>query len=497
MGKNCVIFSYQTPFGNYIYDANHNEILCVNSELFEYIQDYEKNELKKTEDYSPEILQEFQELQEFGYLLPPVVEKIEHPYTSMIGELLERKVEQVILQVTQSCNLRCSYCIYSIDSNLGQRSHSNKHMTFEIAKEALEFYKEHSTDSKVAAIGFYGGEPLLEFPLIKQVVEYAEDLFKGKKISFAITTNATLLSEEYLDFLIKHKFIITISIDGPQKIQDKNRKFADGKGTYNIVKENLHKFYVKYPEEIKKITVSMVVDTDSDYKDIVDLFAIPELKDVGLTYTPVEVDGKIQTLSEEYIENYAYDLFRGYIEYFDDEDEKKYPSKLVEQDLHLVNSTVTKFKKNELGIVSAPSGPCLPGKTRLFVNCLGEIYPCERVNENDRMKIGTLKTGFDYTNISEILNIGKLTESKCKDCWAFQMCDMCAKRLEKEGTFSKEKKLIACQNAKRSAFTKIRVLVLDYEVRRHKKKMKQLANKNNSYLWENEHEAKLMYKSFY
>jgi len=129
MGKNCVIFSYQTPFGNYIYDANHNEILCVNSELFEYIQDYEKNELKKTEDYSPEILQEFQELQEFGYLLPPVVEKIEHPYTSMIGELLERKVEQVILQVTQSCNLRCSYCIYSIDSNLGQRSHSNKHMT--------------------------------------------------------------------------------------------------------------------------------------------------------------------------------------------------------------------------------------------------------------------------------------------------------------------------------------------------------------------------------
>lgn len=482
MSKKCVIFPYQTPFGNYIYDANHNEILYVNKKLFDYIVDYEKNEVKRQEDYSQETLKEFLELQKFGYLLPPVVQKIEHPYTTMMKDLLERKVDQITLQITQNCNLRCAYCIYSADSNLGQRKHSNKHMTFDMAKRALEFYKEHSIDTDVAAIGFYGGEPLLEFQLIKQIVKYSEELFKGKKLSFAITTNATLLTEDYLDFLIEHKFHIAISIDGPQKIQDKNRKFANGKGTYKTVIDNLHKFYVKYPEEIKNVTISMVIDTSSDYKDIVKLFALPELKNMRLTYTPVETDGRIGKLSDSYLESYAYDLFLGYIEKYSETEEEVYPSKLVELDLDMENFRITKFKKNDLNIVSAPSGPCLPGKTRLFVNCLGELYPCERVNEDKRMRIGTLDTGFCYKQIEEILNIGKIAEERCKECWAIQMCDMCAKRIEENGEFSKEKKIIACQNSQKAAYAQIRTRVLDYEVRKHKQKMKTLTSMCNTYL---------------
>lgn len=87
-------------------------------------------------------------------------------------------------------------------------------------------------------IGFYGGEPLLAFSLIRKIVEYAETVFLGKEIKFFITTNATLLTEEISKFLLDHNFRVTFSIDGPKKVHDQNRIFPDGRGTFDKVMEN-------------------------------------------------------------------------------------------------------------------------------------------------------------------------------------------------------------------------------------------------------------------
>ena len=124
-------------------------------------------------DASLTMPKEIQELMDNGYWAEKsVVEKVEHPYTRYIPILLERKINKITLQVTQSCNFRCKYCIYSENANRSQRTHSSKHMSWETAKKAIDFLYEHSVDSEKIYIGFYGGEPLLEFELIKQCIEY-------------------------------------------------------------------------------------------------------------------------------------------------------------------------------------------------------------------------------------------------------------------------------------------------------------------------------------
>lgn len=475
MNNKIISLLHKTPFGYYVYDGNHNEIISVYKELYEMIDAYIKNTNINLNLYDKKVIEDFKCLIESGYLLKSNVKEINHPFSNMSEILLDKKVDQITLQLTQNCNLRCSYCIYSLDSNFGQRTHSKKHMTWSTAKKAIDFYHKHSSDTKTASINFYGGEPLLEFNLIKKCVEYSKKVFEGKKISFGLTTNATLFSNEIIDFLVKHNFIITISIDGPKEIQDKNRKFENGKGSFDIVYKNIHNLYKKYPEAFNRISISMVVDRESNYKDINKLFNYPEFKNMKLYYTPVEEDGILQEMSNEFLQDYLYDEFQGYYHYLRENDEK-FPSKFVEQDFNLIKIKMMKFNRNTLNAISAPSGPCIPGKNRLFVSCDEELFPCERVNENDLMKIGTLDDGYNYNQINSIINISKLTAEKCKNCWAFQLCDICVKRADNNGKFSETKKNLICQSTKASALTVIRTKILFYEHQLHMNKMKKMIN---------------------
>lgn len=128
---------------------------------------------------------------------------------------------------------------------------------------------------------------------MKEIVSYAEQTFEGKEILFGITTNATLLTEEVIDFLLEHKFNITISIDVPKKVQDKNREFKGGQGSYDIVIKNVSLLHDKNPDLMKNVTISMVIDPEHDYSELVTLFRLSILEDVNLTYTMVDKDAEI------------------------------------------------------------------------------------------------------------------------------------------------------------------------------------------------------------
>ena len=99
-----------------------------------------------------------------------------------------------------------------------------------------------------------------------------------------------------------------------------------------------------------------------------------------------------------------------------------------------------------------PSGPCIPGSHRLFMDVDGNFYPCEKVSESSKlMKIGNINTGFDLNNIKKLLNVGKLNENSCKHCWAIRFCGICACLVDDgEKGFSKEKKEEFCKRAKLS-----------------------------------------------
>jgi uncharacterized protein len=139
----------------------------------------------------------------------------------------------IVLNVNTGCNLSCSYC-YKEDLDTPSNS---RRMAFDTAVRSIDLLLQESPDRDSYNIVFFGGEPLSNMALIRQVVAHAEPRFAalGKEVGFTLTTNATLLTEEIVDFLDAHRFGLTVSMDGPKALHDRNRKTVGGKGSYEIV----------------------------------------------------------------------------------------------------------------------------------------------------------------------------------------------------------------------------------------------------------------------
>jgi len=142
--------------------------------------------------------------------------------------------KHITFGITEACNFRCRYCVYS-DRYTHTRLHSERRMSFDIMKKVVDKLAT-SLESKYT-IGFYGGEPLIEFKLIEKLVTYAKS--KLPSVGFAMTTNGYLLTPEVCDFLSKEKFHLTISIDVNKEIHDKYRRTVDGRPTYDVIMNNI------------------------------------------------------------------------------------------------------------------------------------------------------------------------------------------------------------------------------------------------------------------
>lgn len=474
------VLPIKTALGYYVYDANRNEIVRVSKQLYLYLinltQIVEKSDPRKNFDMDESELasaeKDFNQLRECGYFLPSQIESVQHPLSEKIEILLDRAMGSLTLQVTQNCNLRCKYCVYSEESNNHQRSHSNNIMSFKTAKKALDFFRRHIADTKNAAVGFYGGEPLLAFPLIKKAVQYAENVFEGREIIFSITTNGTLLTDEIIQFLIKHKFKVTISIDGPESIQNQNRVFANGSGSYDVVLHNLKKYYRLDPNHLSGVALSMVIGSQTDYLSLLPLFDEPELKNVELLFSYVEENSEVLPPSNEYIAQYNSDFFLALINYFRKGDQSVL-NPFMKTSVKDFSQNKEKVVTNILSPMTAPAGPCVPGKARLFVNCFGDFYPCEKVNENKYMRIGSLESGLDYAKIQSLLNVSSLSASRCKKCWAFSLCQVCAKGFD-ERNKNPELSIRICETSRKSAFHKIMCKIISYENDQHSRYMKKI-----------------------
>lgn len=374
------------------------------------------------------------------------------------------------LQVTQSCNFRCKYCIYSENANKSQRAHSSKHMSWEMAKKAIDFLYDHSVDSKKIYIGFYGGEPLLEFELIKQCIEYGERKFRGKHLEFSITSNATLLTTSIITYFIEHSVNLVISIDGPKEINDKGRVFPDGSGTYDEIMRKIELVKNIDITYAKKINFSMVMNSEDDFECInavtLDLEDLDKWNILAAYEDTEYEDDKVISFSEEHIYKREYHKFLSVLAYLN-----RVSLECVSPIAYLaVQKFIEEIRRMEsssgLPTIGSPGGPCLPGQLRLFCNVDGNLFPCERVSEKSSiMCIGTIKEGFDYNKVSSLLNVGTLTEEECKKCWAFLDCGMCARVADiNKDMLSAERKLRLCESNKESIYGKYYHVLLLKEI---------------------------------
>lgn len=465
MNKEVCFKCIKTPKGYYVFDRYSGSIISLTKDEFVELERIEQNVIESDNSV---VIKKFEKQ---NLLLPHVIEEIKHPDSDFVEHLVDKRLSQLILQVTQQCNLRCSYCIYG--GMYENRSHSNETMTLDLAQKSIDFFLKHSYETDHLVISFYGGEPLLNIELIKQCVEYAVKNIDGKKVLFTITTNGTLLTEEIMDFLAKNSFYTLVSLDGAKEEHDLNRKFRSGQGSFDIIVNNINKFKSKFPEYVNKyLQINAVISPKTRTTCVEDFFSANDfLEDKQINFTPLNLTGLKEDVNIEYdyVVKREYEYFKLLL-YLLGKIKRESVSKLVielQGDIKKLYRMLKRHKK--VALINHHSGPCVPGCSRLFVNVKGDFYPCERVPELACCCIGNIDHGFDTKKIREILNIGKLTENECKKCWAISMCNMCINELNcSQDCFLKEEKLKSCLSNKagvmRDLYELLAICELGYEI---------------------------------
>ncbi|MBN2534945.1 MAG: Cys-rich peptide radical SAM maturase CcpM [Spirochaetales bacterium] len=441
------IHLFRTPGGYYLYDVNKNAILKLEPEVYAFLNGNSngKNEIKE----------KIKKLKEKGFLSVKRADIIEHPSHEILEDLLKHNLSMVTLQVTQQCNLRCDYCAYS--GGYFNREHNNRRMPVDIARRGIDFLLEHSRDKEIVSVGFYGGEPLLEFDLIKECIHYTEKRGEGKNIVFNITTNGTLLDREKIAYMAEHDVYIMVSLDGPQFMHDRHRKYAHGnRGSFEKVMSNLRLIQEIYPAYTDKIKLSLVLDPQANFSCVNDFFISYDLvKDLDLFPTIINnrYSKTTHTPSDEYMVETRYELFKIYLSRLNRLADR-YTSKIINEYMNKLGTDLYRNRKITSCITEKVhhSGPCIPGVQRFFIDTNGRFFPCERVSEESGvMVIGSIDSGFNTDKIRQLLNIGKLTEESCKNCWAFRFCDQCAANADDLTQLSAQMKAGFCIRSRFSA----------------------------------------------
>lgn len=428
------LFVYKGKY--YLYDTFTNRLLRLNEEQFIEASSAAKigiNEFlalnKKSKSYN-----DIKMLINKGLFKSQFVEEIVHPEVNYAKYYLDRGINDLTLQVTKNCNFKCRYCLYASNSKI-ERIHTDEEMTWQTAQKSIDFLYEHSLDSNSISISFYGGEPLLNFKLINDVVRYVENKFFSKNVSFSMTINGSLLNDKVIEFIVEHDFKISISLDGDEETQNRHRKFLNsGDGTYeSIIRniENLRQYNKNYFEN--NVSFLPVVIDDENYDDVINFYDSLGINQEKISPLKANLDGIDYLLNNSGINNSILHL---------EGRDSRTINKASEQALQRIYD-------DKSGIPSRwhHNGQCIPGVQRLFVDTRGVFFPCEKIIEDETLSIGNLENGFDLNKIKEFMNIGKISEDECKNCWAMRFCEICmalCNDMDKR-TLTKHQKMVACK----------------------------------------------------
>jgi len=386
-------------------------------------------------DYNVRFLKKIEKIRQRSYTFPQ--EKIT---PEMLKQYILREgLLQLTLSITENCNLACTYCCYS-EAYPGTRNPSKKKMNFQTAKAALDYYASLLEEGirfnpyREPSIGFYGGEPLLNFDLIKQCVSYFNHTYPKIKPSYAITTNGTLLDAEKRDFLMEHDFSIAVSLDGPEKEHNRKRVYRDGSGTFADIMKNVKPIL---DAGYNKCHAICVFDWQSDLFAIQDFFSRKGIPKPSVTTLPNLNDGCT------YYDNFT----KGEYKKFQEMDARAYDWYLLQRKNTENEDTFfdllygLQSGKSLFGVAALVdqtswmipySGACVPGR-KILVDVEGNYHICERINET--FPIGNISTGLDFNRITQILEDYQTCLDQCPSCTTKKMCGLCYCAFAKAGKF--------------------------------------------------------------
>lgn len=438
-------FFMYTPYSNHILQVTQNHFKELKELEFLGINAY----LHQNRD-NPEY-QDIISLIESCFITGPFIEEVKHPATDDYITITNRSVQRLVLQVTQKCNFACRYC-HNIHSRSARFLSERSDMSWEVAKQSVDFFINHSQDSETVDIYFYGGEPLLNFPLIKRVVEYTEMRINTKEVTYHITTNASLLTENIATFLETHKFKMAVSLDGNNERQNWARKFANGNATFDVVWKNVQMPLSAFREHPEDVMFLPVVFVDEDKKSVQEFFKANGINQNQILFLNANTSGV----------DYSHGVLQAKIgnKGVIDTEWVNYDS-IGDDEFH---DFLKKYSdKRGVGKTWHHAGTCIPGYFKIFINTKGQFYPCENAPECPDICIGDVSNGINSERAINLLNIGALTKNECVNCWAMRFCSMCALFCidEEKQCINREIKQLNCDAFKKHAIKLLRKYV-DY-----------------------------------
>ena len=407
-----MIHKFQFDDVKVVLDVNSGSVHVIDQIIYEILDDYkeiskeqiiDKLKNKYTNEEIVEAIEEIEFLEKEGLLYS------EDTYVNH-SSFVNRKpvIKALCLHIAHDCNIRCKYCFASQGDFKGQRSL----MTEEVGKKALDLLIEHSGNRRNLEVDFFGGEPLMNFEVIKKLVEYgrAREEETRKNFRFTITTNGVLLNDEKMKYINENMDNVVLSIDGRKQVNDNMRYTINGDGTYDVIVPKFQKMASMRNGKnyfVRGTFTRENLDFSSD---------VLHLADLGFESTSIE------PVVEDGDKNYAIreeDLPQIFNEY------------------ETLAKEYVKRKKEGKGfsffhfMIDLNQGPCVikrlsgcgAGSEYMAVTPEGDIYPCHQFVGNEKFKMGTVFEGeIDATIGKEFKNANVYTKEKCNDCWAKFYC---------------------------------------------------------------------------
>ncbi len=332
----------------------------------------------------------------------------EDDYQQFADMMVTSPVKAMCLHVAHDCNLRCSYCFASTgDFGVGR-----KLLDLQTGKQAIDFLLTHSGNRKNLELDFFGGEPLMNFEVVKQIVEYArsKESEYGKNFRFTITTNGILLTDPIMDYINQEMSNVVLSIDGRKEVNDRVRMRCDGSGSYDKIVPNYQRLVEKRGHDQYYVRGTFT-KYNLDFAE--DVF---HLNDLG--FDQISVEPVVADPATPYALTEA-DLPRVFEEY------ETLAKRLIEKKKKGEGFNFFHF------MLDLDQGPCAIKRLRgcgcgneyVAVTPDGDIYPCHQFVGMEEWKMGNLSDGsFDTDKKAYFAKANIYGKEECAKCWAKFYC---------------------------------------------------------------------------
>jgi uncharacterized protein len=322
-------------------------------------------------------------------------------------------LQTLVLNLTNQCNLSCQYCYEFGEDKVATPEGKPKFMDFETATASVDFLFAQSAGRRRVHITFFGGETLMNFPLLQRVVAYATGQAQARQcsIDFSLTTNATLLTATIIQFLSENRIGVTVSMDGPKEVQDKLRVFANGRGSYDLVEPRVRALIQGHrtrPITARVTLTNGVTDVVGIFRHLKNDLGFHEVGFAPVTTSP----DRLYAINERGMDG-VLDQFRVLAE--------EYLEFALRGEMHGFSNVSDTLAELHQGV--SKSHPCGAALGLVGIGPSGDIAPCHRFVDSDRHAIGHVSSGIDREKQGDFLRRGHIgAKYDCHTCWARPLC---------------------------------------------------------------------------